>query len=313
MKGGWLAKLPVLGPFSMQRVFPGSPTTLQSSQVACGSMNCSMETPGTLKINLRWRSMYFTSLSGSSSHSPKLATLIMWILRSRWKYSCTSWSQNFPTGKWENISSKMVILSQSNFHSHNVLTAINFNLFVRFLNSILNSVTSPTFYNIYIKLLTQSSPIDPYISSNPKFYPFFRGALGALDGTHISACPPASDRSCFHNHKSGVSQNVLTATTFNMQFCYILSGWEGSASDGWVFHDAWVHDLEIPDGKIYLADAGYPLCDVLGAIQRGSVSFANLQSTSLHPRPDIAGGLGVQMVSPTQPGLDKSATHVCRH
>ena len=64
LKGGWLAKSPVLGPFSMQRVFPGSPTTLQSSHVICGSMNCSMETPGALKINLGWRSMYFASWSG---------------------------------------------------------------------------------------------------------------------------------------------------------------------------------------------------------------------------------------------------------
>jgi len=143
------------------------------------------------------------------------------------------------------------------------LSAINFNLFIRVFNSILNSVTSPTFYNIYIKLPTQNTPLDPYIAENPKFYPFFEGALGALDGTHICAWPPVSDRSHYCNHKSGVSQNVLAASTFNMHFCYILSGWEGSACDGVVFHDAQVHDFEIPEGKFYLADAGYPLCDVL--------------------------------------------------
>jgi len=33
-------------------------------------------------------------------------------------------------------------------------------------------------------------------------------------------------------HKGGVSQNFLAATTFDMHFCYTLSGWEGSASDG---------------------------------------------------------------------------------
>src|SRR5882724_1996324 len=55
----------------------------------------------------------------------------------------------------------------------------------------------------------------------------------------------------------------MVATTFDMHFFYILSGWEGSASDGGVFHDAYVHDLEIPDGKYYLADAGYPICDAL--------------------------------------------------
>ena len=102
---------------------------------------------------------------------------------------------------------------------------------------------------------TQNTPLDPYIAENPKFYPFFESTLGALDVTHICAWPPVLDRSCYHNHKSGVSQNVLAASTFNFHFCYILSGWEGSACDGGVFNDAWVHDFEIPEGKFYL-----PVC-----------------------------------------------------
>ena len=118
-------------------------------------------------------------------------------------------------------------------------------------------------YNSYVKLPTRSTALDPYISDNPKFYPFFKGALGTLDGTHISACPPAAEHSCYRNCKGDISQNVLAATNFKMQFCYILSGWEGSASDGGVFQDAWLYDLEIPEGKYYLADAGYPICDAL--------------------------------------------------
>ena len=35
-----------------------------------------------------------------------------------------------------------------------------------------------------------------------------------------------------------------------------------------------------------------------------STKNANLQFTLLHPNPDIARRLDVQMVSPTQPGLD---------
>src|SRR5882724_4382323 len=110
-------------------------------------------------------------------------------------------------------------------------------MFVRCFKKILNAVTSPAFYN-YVTIPTHSTPLDSYIADNPKFYPFFKGALGALDGTHISACPPASDWACYRNRKGGISQNVLAATTFSMQFCYILSSWEGSASDGGVFHDA---------------------------------------------------------------------------
>jgi hypothetical protein len=124
-------------------------------------------------------------------------------------------------------------------------------------------VTSPTFYNVYVKLPNEDTPLESYIADNPKFFPFFEGALGALDGTHISARPSVKDRACYRNQKGLLSQNVSGVTTFDMQFCYILSGWEGSASDGGVYHDARLHDLIIPEGKYYLADAGYAICDAL--------------------------------------------------
>ena len=85
-------------------------------------------------------------------------------------------------------------------------------LFIRCFNQILNAVTSPMFYYTYVKLPTQSTPLDSYISENPKFYPFFKGALGALNGTHISAHPLAAEHSRYCNCKGGISQNVLAAT-----------------------------------------------------------------------------------------------------
>src|SRR5882724_9586980 len=127
----------------------------------------------------------------------------------------------------------------------------------------------PCFLQFLCQSPTHLKHLESYIADNPKFYPFFKGALGAVDGTHISACPPASDRACYRNCKGGISQNVLAATTFDMHICYILSGWEGSASNGGVFHDAHVHDLVIPAGKYYLEDAGYPICDALMVPFRG--------------------------------------------
>jgi len=124
-------------------------------------------------------------------------------------------------------------------------------------------VTSTPFYTTYITLPNEDAAPDGYITDNPKFFPFFQDALGALDGTHISAWPPSSIRARFRNRKGGVTQNVLAATSFDMHFLYILSGWEGSASDGGVFLDACLHDLKIPKGKYYLADAGYAICDSL--------------------------------------------------
>jgi len=55
--------------------FLGSPITLQSSQVICGSMNCSMAILGALKINLGWKHVFrqlvrklFTLTNVSNTH-----------------------------------------------------------------------------------------------------------------------------------------------------------------------------------------------------------------------------------------------------
>jgi hypothetical protein len=36
---------------------------------------------------------------------------------------------------------------------------------------------------------------DAYIADNPKFFPFFKDAEGALDGMHITAHPQSEDHS----------------------------------------------------------------------------------------------------------------------
>ena len=100
----------------------------------------------------------------------------------------------------------------------------------------------------------------PYeVQRNPKFYPYFKNVLGAMDGTHINVHVPNDMFACYRNRYGQVSQNVFAACTFNMYFCFILAGWEGSAHDGRVFKDALAKGFTIPDGKFYLGDAGYPL------------------------------------------------------
>jgi hypothetical protein len=55
----------------------------------------------------------------------------------------------------------------------------------------------------------------------------------------------------------------------NMEFLYVLPGWEGSAADSRVFEKARTEDFRIPDGRYYLADAGYGNSDVLLVPFRG--------------------------------------------
>jgi DDE superfamily endonuclease len=67
----------------------------------------------------------------------------------------------------------------------------------------------------------------------------------------------------YRSRKGRISTNLLAACQFDLLFCYLLPGWEGSAADGRVFDHACRKDFEIPSGIYYLADAGFPLCDAL--------------------------------------------------
>ena len=129
--------------------------------------------------------------------------------------------------------------------------------------------SSPPFYTEYVHLPTADDPVPSPICNNPKFWPFFKDALAVTDGSHIHCAPPASERAFYRNRKGFVSQNCLFACSFNLQFIYSFTGWEGSATDARVYDDARSKDLHIPDGRYYLADAGFPSCPQLLTPYRG--------------------------------------------
>ncbi|KAG6481470.1 hypothetical protein ZIOFF_058074 [Zingiber officinale] len=81
----------------------------------------------------------------------------------------------------------------------------------------------------------------------------FQGCLGALDGTLIKVTPPTEDKPRFRTRKGCISTNVLGVCCPNMQFIYVLPGWEGSAHDGRVLRDAISrpHGLRVPQGQRY--------------------------------------------------------------
>ena len=107
------------------------------------------------------------------------------------------------------------------------------------------------------------------ILHNDDFYPYFGDCIGAIDGTHIPVFVPERRHAPYRNRKGEISQNVLAACSFDFKFVYILSGWEGSTSDSLVYQDARATDFHIPEGKYYLADAGYPNTDALLVPYRG--------------------------------------------
>ena len=147
-----------------------------------------------------------------------------------------------------------------------LISLISFN--TRYIHIILNKLVAQSFYSAFVRLPPASTPSN--IQDNPCFFPFFEGCIGAIDGTHFSVfVPSSSDTARYRDRKSVLTQNVLAACSFEAEFVYVMSGWEGSAADSQVFDDARHTDFKVPQGFYYLADAGFPICDALLVPYRG--------------------------------------------
>ncbi|XP_028782070.1 uncharacterized protein LOC114738210 [Neltuma alba] len=109
----------------------------------------------------------------------------------------------------------------------------------------------PTFQHLHSK-----------IQPGGRYWPFFKHAIGAIDGTHISCVVNATDQTKFVNRKGRVTQNVMAVCDWDMCFTFVLAGWEGSAHDARIFDHALttpsMNFPHPPQGKYYLVDAGYP-------------------------------------------------------
>ncbi|KAL9293294.1 putative harbinger transposase-derived nuclease domain-containing protein [Arabidopsis thaliana] len=154
-------------------------------------------------------------------------------------------------------------------------TSINFHKVLRALNML-----APTL------LAKVTNTVPSKISKSTRFYPYFKDCVGAIDGTHINAMVQGPEKASYRNRKGVISQNVLAACNFDLEFIYVLSGWEGSAHDSKVLQDALTrrtnrlqvpegNRLQVPEGdlsydnlflivcfhvseKYYLADCGFP-------------------------------------------------------
>jgi hypothetical protein len=63
------------------------------------------------------------------------------------------------------------------------------------------------------------------------FWPHFKGAIGAIDGSHI-AVEVAEEERVNHTGRHGyTSQNLLTICDFDLRFTFVVAGWPGSAHD----------------------------------------------------------------------------------
>ena len=64
---------------------------------------------------------------------------------------------------------------------------------------------------------------------------------------------PTADKPRYRTRKGDIATNMLGVCTPEMQFVYVLPGWEGSVADGRVLRDAISrrHGLKVPHGTVY--------------------------------------------------------------
>ena len=79
-------------------------------------------------------------------------------------------------------------------------------------------------YPKVIKLPTSETPLSPYIANDHKYRTFFADCVGALDSTHIDVYCCLEEAPRYRNQKSHLTQNVLAACNFELEFSYILAG-----------------------------------------------------------------------------------------
>lgn len=88
--------------------------------------------------------------------------------------------------------------------------------------------------------------LSTYIVLSVLFTLLCHDCLGALDGTHINILVSSTDKPC----ESQIATNTLAVCDRNMQFVYVLPGWEGSAGDSRVLSDDITQKggLKVPQG-----------------------------------------------------------------
>ncbi|KAG4921596.1 hypothetical protein JHK86_050409 [Glycine max] len=99
-------------------------------------------------------------------------------------------------------------------------TSENFHKILKALNSLAPDL-----------MVRPGSTVPAKIRESTRFYPYFKDCIGAIDGTHIPASVKGRDVSSYRDRHGNISQNVLAACNFDLEFMYVLSGWEGSAHD----------------------------------------------------------------------------------
>jgi hypothetical protein len=71
-----------------------------------------------------------------------------------------------------------------------------------------------------------------------RFWPNFKSAIGAIDGSHMKVAVPVDEmvnHTCHHRY---TSQNVIANSNFDTRFTFIVAGWPGAPHDTRILNHA---------------------------------------------------------------------------
>ncbi|KAK4394008.1 hypothetical protein Sango_1871600 [Sesamum angolense] len=154
------------------------------------------------------------------------------------------------------IEQVAIFLSVIAHHKKNYVTKHDFIRSGKIINKHFHSILKVVLRLSSI-LLARPLPVDDECQDS--HWRWFKGCLGALDGTYIEVHVPDSDKGRYRSRKGQISTNVLGLCNLQGMFIYVLSCWKGSAVDGRVLRDV-VHrpaGIKVPTGNYYLSDNRY--------------------------------------------------------
>ncbi|CAN6560322.1 unnamed protein product [Malus baccata var. baccata] len=101
------------------------------------------------------------------------------------------------------------------------------------------------------------------IKDDNRYWPYFKGCIGAIDGTHVPVVVPREMQVPYIGRKGNTTQNVMAVCDFNMCFTFVWAGWEGAAHDSRIFMEA----LRRPELKFPYPPFGSNCCCFNGLTQ----------------------------------------------
>jgi hypothetical protein len=125
--------------------------------------------------------------------------------------------------------------SQSFSQAENRFVRYTWTIHIKF-KEVLKSLLKLANHNIKLKDRTFSNEHEKL--KEHRFWPHFKGAIGAMDETHIPVVVPVDEvinYTCRHRY---TSQNVLAICDFDMRFTFVVAGWAGSADDTRILNHA---------------------------------------------------------------------------